>query len=444
MLQAAQKAFMSSTIGQLKRNEGHRIVLVALAMAVALFAGITIANDAIGAKKKKSRASAAAAKKLPTITKVDPLKGAAINSVLTIQGKNFVKGKNKMVFVFQRIGSNRRFSARGTATSTKKATVRVPNVAGDMIPESSSGVSAPTDNVFRIRAITKFGAAKKVTGPSISPQIRWAKELNDEDTRAPGGDCDKDAVINSNDPDDDNDLLPDSTELAIATDVCETDTDLDGMSDYWEYRVAFEFNGGQNLVLPYPALRPYPNPLLADQNTDHDGDGMTAILEYQAWQYTGRMDRFYSDANQNSLDPVITDGALDEDNDRLPNLVELVSMTGGDPVRSLEYLRWDTDGDGLCDGLDDEDHDGPPTPLANADCNSPVPNNGPGGSPPTLSGGGDPNGLIDADDNRYSNWYEWYTDGSGGLTPPDGSPFDPCVPSLYPVSPYCSGPFNPF
>lgn len=443
MYHRAQKTFMSSTIGQLKRLEIHRIVLVALAMVIALAVGVTIANDAIGANKKKSRAAAAAAKKLPTITNVDPLKGAAINSLLTIQGKNFVKGKNKMVFVFQRIGSKRRFSARGTASSTKKATVRVPNVAGDMIPESSGGVSAPTDNVFRIRAISKFGAARKVTGPSISPQIAWAKELNDETTRGPNGDCDKDAVLNKNDPDDDNDLLPDSTELAIATDVCETDTDLDGMSDYWEYRVAFEYNGSQNLVLPYPGLRPYPNPLLQDQNTDHDGDRMTAIMEYQAWQYTGRMDRFYSDANQNSIDPVITDGSLDEDNDRLPNLAEIYVMSGGNPGKSLEYLRWDTDGDGLCDGLDDEDHDGPPTPLAMADCNSPVPNNGPGGNPPTLSGGGDPNGLIDADDNRYSNWYEWYNEGAPSIGN-DGDAFDPCVPSLYPVSPYCPGPFNPF
>lgn len=438
---ARRKHQMSSTFEQMKRFEIHRIVPVFLAVLIAFAVGVTIAQDATGAKK--SRSAASKAKKLPTITGVEPLRGAAINSVLTIRGKNFVKGKNKMIVVFQRIGSKRRFSARATATSTKKATLRVPNVAGDMIPERASSPMLPTDNVFRLRAITKFGAAKRVTGPSISPQIAWAKVLNDADTRGPDGDCDADKVINSVDTDDDNDLLPDSTELAIATDVCETDTDLDGLSDYWEYRVAFEYNGSQNLVLPYPGLRPYPNPLLPDQNVDHDGDHMTAIMEYRAWQFTGRMDRFYSDANQNSLDPVITDGSLDEDNDRLPNLAEIYSMVGGVPAKKLDYLRWDTDGDGLCDGLDDEDHDGPPTPLAMADCNSPVPNNGPGGSPPTLTGGGDPNGLIDADDNIYSNWYEWYNEGAPHLTGAT-TVFDPCLPSVYPVSPYCPGPFNPF
>lgn len=431
---------MSSTIDQLKRLESHRIISVALAVVIALAVGVAIAQDATGAKK--TRSSATAKKKLPTITGVTPLRGVAINGVLTIEGKNFVKGRNKMVFVFQRTGSKRRFSARGTASSTKKATVRVPNVAGDMIPESTGRDLAPTDNVFRIRAITKFGAAKRVTGPSISPQVAWAKVLVDEETRGPNGDCDKDGVTNANDPDDDNDLLPDSTELAIATDVCETDTDLDGTSDYWEYRVAYEYNGGQGLLLPYPGLRPFPNPLVADMNFDFDGDGMTAIQEYLAWQFTGNMLRFYSDANQDSDADGIHDGAEDEDNDRLPNLAEIHAFKGGEPPRDLDYLTWDTDGDGLCDGLDDQDHDGPPTQLHQADCTSAVPNNGVGGSPPTLTGTGDPNGLIDADDNRYSNWYEWYYQGANPMVGDDA--FNPCVPSLYPVSPFCPGPFNPF
>lgn len=435
-----QKASMSSTFEQLKRLEGHRILPVALAVLIACVVGVTISQDATGAKK--SRSAASAKKKLPTISSVQPLRGAVIDSVLTIKGKNFVTGKNKMVIVFQRVGSKRRFSARATATTSRKATVRVPNVAGDLIPDSSDRSGSPTENVFRLRAITKFGAAKKVTGSAISPQIVLTADAQEVDPRGPNGDCDGDKVANANDSDDDNDLLPDSTELAIATDTCSPDTDTDGASDYYEYRVAFEYNGGQDLVLPYPGLRPYPNPIVGDSGIDYDGDGMTALEEYKAWQYTGRMDRFYSDSDQTSLDPAITDGSLDEDNDRLPNLVELRVMRGGSPVRSLEYLRWDTDGDGLCDGLDDEDHDGPPTPLAMADCSSAVPNNGPGGSPPTLTGGGDPNGLIDADDNIYSNWYEWYN--SGATLSPAPAIFNPCLPSGYPISPFCGGPFNPF
>jgi hypothetical protein len=174
---------------------------------------------------------------------------------------------------------------------------------------------------------------------------------------------------------------------------------------------------------------PYPNPLVGDDG-DYDHDKMTTLQEYQAWQYTGLMTHFYSDADGDSDDDGKLDPAEDEDHDLIPNHAEFYGFKG------LNWLKTDTDGDGLCDGLDDQDHDGPPTALAVADCTSSMPNNGPGGTPATATGAGDPDGnRIDGDDNIYSNFYEWYEEGAD----PDVSinAYKECVPSIYPVSPYC-------
>jgi hypothetical protein len=337
-----------------------------------------------------------------------------------------------MTGVFSRPGSKRRFTVRAKGLSTKKATLVVPDVTSDLVvPIDDETPLMPTDNLYRMRLVTKFGASKKLSSLGASPIIGKNSNAPSAATSAPAGDCDHDGIVNSADTDDDNDFLLDTQEQAIGTDVCNTDTDGDGPTDYYEYRVAFEFNGGP--TLPYPALRPYPNPLVPDSDIDFDGDGLSSANEFKAWQFTGSMGRFYSDANQDSDGDGVLDGAGDEDHDLLPNLVELNFLGEGNPA-PLNWLRTDTDGDGLCDGLDDQDHDGPPTPLSVADCTTAVPNNGPSGTPPSPSGAGDPNpALIDGDDNMYSNYYEWMT--SDNL---DGAPVgDPCLPSIYPVSPYC-------
>ncbi|MDO8631454.1 MAG: hypothetical protein Q7R41_13285, partial [Phycisphaerales bacterium] len=320
--------------------------------------------------------------------------------------------KNTMRVIFQRSGSNRRFSSRGRVVSTKSMTVTVPNVSPDM----------PTllPAVFRIRLISKFGLAKSWTNPSRSPEIF----ITGSGGASGSDDCDLDGAPNSADTDDDNDLLPDATEAAIGTDPCLLDTDGDGPSDYYEYRVAFEFNGGP--TLPYPGRKPYPDPLFGDSDVDFDGDKLTMAEEYAAWQFTGRMDRFYSDASQDSDADGIFDEEEDEDADLLPNWDEIHLFNG---TRALEFTVTDTDGDGLCDGLDDIDHDGPPTSNSVADCSTTAPNNGPSDIPPGI-GAGDPDpARIDLDDNIYSNWYE--------LQQTAGSWYDPCDPSLYPISPFC-------
>ncbi|MBJ7348312.1 MAG: hypothetical protein JHC87_07060, partial [Thermoleophilaceae bacterium] len=293
-------------------------------------------------------------------------------------------------------------------------TVTVPDVSTDLVDGN------PT--LFRMRLINKYGIMAKVTSEANSPMIRpGGVPLAD-----PNADCDKDAIPDKVDTDDDNDGLPDTTELAIGTLLCTKDTDNDGVDDYYEHRVALQFNGAP--TLPFPFKTPRPDPLVNDAGKDFDGDRLTMIQEYELWKYTGREDRFYSDADQDSDDNGVFDEDEDEDADLLPNMVELVDFSDAyaGKFAGLSFVDQDSDGDGLCDGLDDQDHDGPATAVADGDCVSAVPNN-------TVPG--DPNALTDGDDNIYSNFYEWYY--SQNATPPRPRQFDPCFPSTYPTSPFC-------
>jgi hypothetical protein len=170
----------------------------------------------------------------------------------------------------------------------------------------------------------------------------------------------------------------------------------------------------------YPKKRPYPNPLdPSDSGTDFDGDWLTATEEHDAWSRKVGQARnmaiplWYSDGLQASIDdahtntcmgmrvpPVLNDAAKysgpeyqvysldqldwghagdgclddaerDEDGDFLANFVEShQALSAGswwegvfsEPLFRVEYagtdwLDRDTDGDGVVDGLDDQDHD---------------------------------------------------------------------------------------
>ncbi|MBI4897945.1 MAG: IPT/TIG domain-containing protein [Actinobacteria bacterium] len=390
-------------------TSGLLVVLSILLLALA------VAGDADGKKAKKS---ASATSKVPSVTRVDPM-AAVPGETLTVSGRNFVTGKNKMRVMLQRDGSKRRFTVLATAKTTKSLTFTVPNVTTDLPTTFTPGANGiqivPVPTAYKIRLISKFGIGPQ-TKLGKSPTLSPASSGSSDTTGA--GDCDADGVANASDTDDDNDLLADSEEFTIGTDPCAVDTDADGASDYFEYRVGYEYNGGP--VLVYPARSPYPNPLKPDALQDYDGDGLQLFEEYDLWRMTGRMDRFYSDANQDSDADGVTDDEEDEDGDLLMNYVELRLFIPPGP--HLSDVLTDTDGDGLCDGLDDQDHDGPPVAVANADCSTTIPilPNGNDGTPP-----------IDGDDNIYSNWYEWYY----SVTSDEW--FKPCKPSPYPISPMC-------
>lgn len=233
-------------------------------------------------------------------------------------------------------------------------------------------------------------------------------------------DCDGDGVPNATDLDDDNDLLSDALEVSLKLNTCNADTDGDGMTDGWEYQSAIDLNNaGCNApgyptpctsAMPYPWKVPYPNPLDgSDAGTDFDGDWISNALEYQAWaRHPGHSlsatGMWYSGGLKSSQDPVsdscvgmpipaprapftvayanlldangngcLSDGERDEDGDMLSNNAELtgfISSVGWwaanfdkeDPFTNVvwsgtNWLDPDTDGDGIFDGMDDQDHD---------------------------------------------------------------------------------------
>jgi hypothetical protein len=365
-------------------------------------AGSTAAHASKSKKSKKKTKKASIAKKLPTVKSIDPAT-VAIGDPLKIKGKNFTLGTKKMLVIFQRTGG-RRFTAKGTATASNEMSVVVPDLSFDLVNGQQTK--------YNLRLVNRYGMQKKATSGDLSPIV-----IPRAGGDAAANDCDLDGVPNNVDTDDDNDLLLDSEEIYLGTGICDYDTDHDGMSDYYEYRVALEFNGGP--ILPYPLGTPRPDPRAGDSAVDYDGDGLPGLIEFQLWQYSKfRMDRFYSDADQDSDGDGITDDNEDEDGDLLTNYVEMETFIGEDSLPALSMFNSDTDGDGLCDGLDDLDHDGPPTPVAQADCTTPVPNN-------TVPGDPDPS-MIDGDDNPYSNIGELLA---------GTDPYDACSPSL--TSPYC-------
>jgi hypothetical protein len=141
---------------------------------------------------------------------------------------------------------------------------------------------------------------------------------------------------------------------------------------------------------------PYPNALNADYNVDYDGDGLTNGDEFTLWmKYGGHsLPLNYSDGKQVTVpqgapscattlgwsldfncDGVLNDGERDADGDGLSNWAEshgpLMGQVWWDANKDTKDEKAypvsfagtsmtdpDTDGDGIVDGLDDQDHDG--------------------------------------------------------------------------------------
>lgn len=258
---------------------------VGLSAALAALLVPAVAGTADAAKHK-------AKPKLPTITKVSPMR-AAIGDTLTIKGKNFIRGAKKNTVIFMRDGGRPIFVKADLATA-KLIKVKLPAALTSGL-KTQAGVPAATR--FRLRILAKkFGRSFTTTklSPVVDPQR--AVSTDKPPVTAAQADCDGDGIPNKIDTDDDNDLLPDTLEIALKTDPCKADTDGDGIPDGYEYRSALDLNDDEyqnkstvpaNDVLPYPGKRPYPNPLdPSDANVDHDGDSLTLAEEYKLWQYT--------------------------------------------------------------------------------------------------------------------------------------------------------------
>ena len=342
-------------------------------------------------------ASASAATPAPVIKSISPMR-ANVGDKLTVKGKNFIPGAGKTRVFFVRRGGGTAF-ARADSASRTKLVVTVPAQLDKVLKGKSARV--------RIRVLTKkFGkltAARK--SPIIGPAAAGTTDPGPTGPAAPEADCDADGTPNSVDTDDDNDLLSDTEETQLATDPCNADTDGDGVQDGYEYFSALDLNRtvlfGSRPPTPYPGKRPYPNPLFADADVDYDGDGLTLGQESQLWSVFGGHSTplNYSDGLQTTVqtpapsdeilqqldsttfgnhyhDGWLDDGQRDADGDGLSNWDEYNGrMTAAwwkdtyseDPVEkpypNVTYagtspIDPDSDGDGITDGADDQDHDG--------------------------------------------------------------------------------------
>jgi IPT/TIG domain-containing protein len=337
----------------------------------------------LGALLLPPAAGSSSLPKAPVIKSISP-KDLKIGETLTIKGKNFLPGKFKNTVAFQKPRAQAVFLKADKATKT---TIKI-RLTSKLLPflSQKGGTAQPT--LFSIRVLAKrFGAA--FTPKSLSPTIAPGQGV----APAASPDCDHDGVPNTQETDDDNDLLSDATEIKYKTDPCNPDTDGDGMEDGWEYYSALDLN---SKAVPYPGKRPFPNPLDAtDAHVDHDGDWLDQLEEYSAWaRYGGHKlgatgDLLYSDGTQNSDggpkpvpsdqpwldmdgDGWLSDDERDVDSDGLNNFNESVHgpMTfawwqtffpNERPFRTeypgVDWLDPDSDGDTIPDGADDQDHD---------------------------------------------------------------------------------------
>jgi hypothetical protein len=259
---------LRARIRPLSRRAAFVAALVALLASAVAGA---VAPSAHAAKKKKA----------PSITKVSPLK-VSVGEALTLRGRNFIAGRKKNTVVFKRSGARALF-VKADLSTKKMLRVTVPT-ATQKIFRTEGGNPVPTR--FRLRVLSrKFG--KRFTSLRRSPVVYGPGSHETADT----GDCDKDGVVNKTDADDDNDLINDDVELAIATNPCVLDSDGDGVEDGFEWQSAKDLNddGYQkpNQILPYPGKRPYPNPLFkGDEHLDFDGDSLSLTEEQALWRYT--------------------------------------------------------------------------------------------------------------------------------------------------------------
>ncbi|HEX8645308.1 MAG TPA: IPT/TIG domain-containing protein [Thermoleophilaceae bacterium] len=356
-------------------------------------ASLGTAVDASAAKKRAVKKPVT-----PTVRSIVPMK-AQVGEKLTINGSNFASGNGKTKVYFLREGGGVAWVPSDSGSKTRLV-VTVPE---KLIPLMRGTAEARKATRFQIRLLTKrFGTATKLakspllTAPNATP--------GGGETPAPGGpatppdgDCDGDGTKNSVDLDDDNDALTDDLETYPAhTDPCKADTDGDTIADGFEYHSARDLNVS---ALPYPSKKPWPNPLDSkDAEIDHDGDGLDLIDEFLLWKYYGNLSvpLNYSAGLQRSVDEnaptdvhsayrdvdgngKLSDDERDGDGDGLNNWDEAHGrmlqkwwdtmyngQNGGYPKETpypntfpgVSIFDPDSDGDGVIDGDDDQDHDG--------------------------------------------------------------------------------------
>src|SRR3954468_7731709 len=258
---------------------------VVLCLGALLSALLVLSASALAAKKKPVT--------VPTVTGVSPMR-LAVGEKLTIKGKNFIPGKGKTRVLFVRKGGGAAFARANTATRTKLVVT---------LPAQLDKVLAGKTARIQIRVLgKKFGklsATRK--SPIVTPASAAVVDPVETVPARPDGDCDNDGVLNRDETDMDNDLISNVDEKTLALDKCSWDTDLDGVSDGYEWQSAVDLNRtvlfGERPPTPYPGKPPYPHTPLPDNAVDYDGDGLSEAQEQLLWKRFGgaRFPLNYSD-----------------------------------------------------------------------------------------------------------------------------------------------------
>jgi hypothetical protein len=386
-----------------------RRIIIALTVLASLTLGL--AADA-GARrlhaqpKKMHKARKLKKSSAPTITSVTPLK-ANVGEKLTILGSNLKRGKTTTRVFFLRDGGGITGADAELATKSR-VVVTIPDTVTPLLRSGKTGARTR----FQLRILTsRYGNTTKsrkspLIGPASTDTGGGGGGGGDGKNGypAPNGDCNHDGIPNRLQSDADGDLIPDKIEVTVThTDPCNPDTDGDGVSDGFEWQSAKDLNNVTpfnvpDAALPYPGKKPWPNPLdPTDANIDHDGDGLTMADEYLLFKDYGHntLPLNYSDGLQVSKfepvpsdptlqymdmnhDGILSDDERDADGDHLGNWDEkygrmtqdwwdsTYSGQNGNPketrypqtFQGTSMVDPDTNGNGVPDGADDQDHDG--------------------------------------------------------------------------------------
>ena len=383
----------------------RRTILICLAL---VSAAALMVPAAAGAAKSKKGAKAST----PTITRVTPMR-VRVGAVLTIRGRHFKPARTKNTVIFRGPDGRSAFAKPRRASRTKLA-VKVPVAVGRLVARKS-GSAKPTR--FKLRVLA--GKFSKFTSRRLSPVVVPASSGSGPGggggsggaAGCPAHDYDGDLLPNALeaqlklDPciaDTDGDSVEDGYEYQAAVDLNHNPRSL-----------PLPYPGKRPYPNPLDPADGKPN------GSDYDGDGLTLREEFLLWvSYSGDGARrpgrpatlaglVYSDGLQRSIDSpppsapsdvlanwvldiddngVLSDDERDADADGLGNWDEVRGrMTEAwwpaqhdgenEPKESaypsLDFLDnedlapWfnahtdpDMDGDGVLDGLDDNDHDG--------------------------------------------------------------------------------------
>ncbi len=378
-------------------GSGMRRTLTALALLGALFV-VPPAAPAHAAKKS------AAAK--ATIKLVTPMR-VKVGRKITITGRNFSTSRRRNTVIFRSPGKRTAF-AKPRRAGHRKLIVRLPASLERLLTnKDSKGVGSPTR--FRLRVVVgrRYG---KLSLRRNSPVIQTSLRGGTPAACGTGSDFDRDLLSNSleasikTDPcnkDTDGDGVEDGFEQESARDLNQKalpyagkrpfpnaldasdaghDYDGDGLSNRDEFRAwahpsanpppsALQFYSG-DLKAPvfggsYSDVPRFGNHSLPMNYSD--GDQSTVEVRPGHPEYKGHLDT--------DGDGELTDDERDADGDGLTNHDELYMLMrvghypGGEecgyeyvpqlprPFLEPDYLDWDTDGDSVWDGNDDQDTD---------------------------------------------------------------------------------------